>query len=197
MDRRLFLAGVAAAAALPAGAQTTPSTPPSAATPTPGAAPTTAAAAPAEVMGLGDAEKQHVTQTMTVGTLSLEMSKIAVAKAQHPKVKEFANFEVAEQETVGDVLKAIKAAASDMTPPPQLDAAGTATLQKLQQAKAGFDKEYVQGQIEGHQKLLKIQEDYLATGKNLDSTNVAKLARGMIKEHLALLSDLTKSPAEL
>jgi putative membrane protein len=194
MHRRLFLASLAAAAALPAAAaETSPA--PSAATPTPGALPTTAAPAPAEVMGLGDAEKQHVAQTMAIGTLSLEMSKIALMKAQHPKVKEFANLEVAEQETVGDVLKAINAAANNMSPPPQLTPDETAMLEKMRQEQTGFDRSYIQGQIEGHQKLLKIQEDYLAVGKHLDSTNVAKLARGMIKEHLTLLSDLTRGPA--
>ncbi|MBV8564240.1 MAG: DUF4142 domain-containing protein [Methylobacteriaceae bacterium] len=186
MDRRLFLAGLAVASALPARAQTTqPATPPS--------TPTTAAPAPAEVMGLGDVEKQHLMDTMKTGTLSLEMSKIAVQKASSAKVKEFAQLETAEQETVGDVLKAIKAAASDMAPAPELDATQTAILQKLQQAKGtAFDREYVQGQVQGHQELLKVQETYLAAGKHLDSTNVAKLARGMIKEHLTLLQDLEK-----
>ena len=186
MDRRLFLAGLAVASALPARAQTTqPATPPS--------TPTTAAPAPAEVMGLGDVEKQHLMDTMKTGTLSLEMSKIAVQKASSAKVKEFAQLETAEQETVGDVLKAIKAAASDMAPAPELDATQTAILQKLQQAKGtAFDREYVQGQVQGHQELLKVQETYLAAGKHLDSTNVAKLARGMIREHLTLLQDLEK-----
>jgi putative membrane protein len=53
-----------------------------------------------------------------------------------------------------------------------------------------FQKAYVNAQIEGHQKLLRIQEDYLASGKDVGHMNVAKLTRGQIKEHLQLLADL-------
>ena len=61
--------------------------------------------------------------------------------------------------------------------------------------KAGpdFDKAYIKAQVEGHRKLLEIQEAYLAKPDNADEANVAKLARGMIKEHLALLGDLEKA----
>ncbi|WP_187144435.1 hypothetical protein [Microvirga massiliensis] len=49
------------------------------------------------------------------------------------------------------------------------------------------------GQIEGHRELLQIQERYLASNpQNREHMNVAKLARGMIKEHIALLDDIQK-----
>jgi predicted outer membrane protein len=195
MDRRIFLAGLAAASALPARAETAPPAP---TTPTPGAKPSTAAPAPAEVMGLGDAEKQHLLQTMQAGTFSLQTSKLAVNRVQQAKLREFAELEVAEQETVGDVLSAIKAAANDTSAAPQFDDEQKAVLQKLQQAQgAAFDSAYLQAQVDGHHKLLQIQENYLANGKNLDGTNVAKLARGMIKEHLRLLGDLQSNPSEM
>jgi putative membrane protein len=68
-------------------------------------------------------------------------------------------------------------------------------MQSLQQAKAGadFDRMYIQGQIQGHQELLQIQERYLqANSRNREHVNVAKLARGHIKEHLAMLQDIQK-----
>jgi putative membrane protein len=46
---------------------------------------------------------------------------------------------------------------------------------------------YVSAQIDGHQELLKIQETYLKSGSMREEVSVAKLARGQIKEHLALL----------
>jgi putative membrane protein len=75
----------------------------------------------------------------------------------------------------------------------QLDEKGKQTLQKLQQAKSGpeFDKEYLQGQKEGHQELLKIQETYIRSGRQREAVNVSKLARGQIKEHLALLDNIS------
>ena len=67
-------------------------------------------------------------------------------------------------------------------------------MEKLQKAEAGagFDKEYIQGQIQGHQELLQIQETYLKSGKDRENLNVTKLMRGQIKEHLTLLQDIEK-----
>jgi putative membrane protein len=54
-----------------------------------------------------------------------------------------------------------------------------------------FDREYLAAQATGHLELLRIQETYLNSGRNnRDFINVAKLARGMIKEHLQLLADI-------
>jgi putative membrane protein len=72
---------------------------------------------------------------------------------------------------------------------------GKASVEKLRALHAGsqFDRDYIRYQVEGHRKLLDIQELYLKTPDNLDQTNVAKLARGMIKEHLTLLADMEKA----
>lgn len=153
---------------------------------------------------MGDAEARHAADTLAAGSASLAASRIALKKASDDDVKEFAGFEVAEQETIADVLKAMRdpsQAASGQVKPPaepevtgQLDPKGRAMLDKLEQAKSGkaFDLEYIRGQIEGHQALLKIQEAYLATGKDRENLAVAKLARGQIREHLVLLADIEK-----
>jgi len=94
------------------------------------------------------------------------------------------------------------AAPSGETPSPSdadlmqnLDDAGKASVEKLRALKAGpeFDRDYIRYEVEGHRKLLEIQEVYLKSPDNLDQTNVAKLAQGMIKEHLALLADIDKA----
>ncbi|WP_244477183.1 DUF4142 domain-containing protein [Methylobacterium sp. Leaf125] len=153
---------------------------------------------------MGEAEAKHAADTTTVGLLALQTSQIALKKAQNPKVKEFAQLEVAEQETIADVLKSmrdqstpasgqVKAPTAD-TVQSNLDAKGKAMVEKLQKADAGpaFDREYVQSQIEGHQQLLEIQEAYLKTGKDRENLNVTKLMRGQIKEHQMLLQDMHK-----
>jgi putative membrane protein len=69
-------------------------------------------------------------------------------------------------------------------------------IQKLQQAKAGdqFDKMYIDGQIQGHQELLQVQETYLkSNSRNREHMNMAKLARGHIKEHIAMLQDIKQA----
>ena len=140
---------------------------------------------------------------MAVGSLSLLLSRIALPKADNPLLKQFVEFEIAEQETVADVFKAIQTngASTGSIPAPtdaelmqNLDKASKAAVEKLRALGAGseFDHDYIQYEVEGHRKLLDIQEVYLKVHDNLDETNVAKLARGMIKEHLTLLTGVQK-----
>ena len=182
MKRRSILMATAAAAALPAllsyasaFAQTT-SPPP------------------------GEAEKKHAEQTKVVGSLSLATSRFALEKASDPTVKEFAKWEVGEQETVGDILKSMETdskAEGALKPPTEaeveaaFDADGKAAVDKLRSLSAAeFDKAYVTAQLEGHKKLLSIQEDYLKVGQNREHLSLAKLARGQVKEHIDHLNAL-------
>jgi putative membrane protein len=136
---------------------------------------------------MGDAEMKHAQQTLTVGSVALETSRIAQKKAQNAWVKKFANYEVAEQETVAEVLKSSGAS------PAKMDDKHAAMMKKLQDASAdAFDREYVMGQIDGHQELLRIQEQYISAGKDVAHVGMAKLARGMIREHLDLLQTIQK-----
>jgi putative membrane protein len=146
-------------------------------------------------------EQQYLQQTMAVGSLSLALSRIAEQKARVPKLKEFSGFEVAEQETVADILKALEnpGVVNGAVKPPSetevelhLNQNGRSMVQKMRSAEAGrdFDVEYTNAEVDGHQQLLRIQEQYLGTGRNIDYLNVAKLVRGMVKEHLQLLADI-------
>ncbi len=57
----------------------------------------------------GDAgpDEQYVRETSAIGSLSLAVSRLAQQKAQTDDLKEFAQLEVAEQETLADVLKSL------------------------------------------------------------------------------------------
>lgn len=100
-------------------------------------------------------------------------------------VKQFANFEVAEPETIGEILKPLAVGGPPIDPM-------QASLMKKLESGGNFDRDYVEAEIEGHNRLLKIQEAYISGGKDQAQINVAKLARGMIKEHLALLGAIEK-----
>jgi putative membrane protein len=181
--RRTLVAGLASVATTPVFAQNT-MTPPSSGT------------------ALGAAENQFIQQTTQIGSLSLALSRIAEPKVRAAKLREFARFEIAEQETVGDVLKSLHdprlpiqgtvPSPSDADVESHIQAQDRELVEKMRAAPAGsdFDRDYVKAQTDGHEKLLRIQEDYLTSGQNLGAVNVSKLARGMIKEHLQLLSDL-------
>lgn len=181
IPRRAVLATLAAAAATSSFAQSQPS-------PTPG--------------GASGPDEHYIQQTLATGSLSLAASRMAEQKAQSDDLKEFAQFEVAEQETLADVLRSVQnpgPANGTIKPPSEteleqhLDQRGRDELQKLRTAQAGteFDRGYLEAQMNGHQELLHIQENYLTSQpNNRDLINVAKLARGMIREHLQLLADI-------
>ncbi len=142
---------------------------------------------------MGEAEKKHAEMTKMVGSLSLATSRLALEMTSADMVKLFAKFEVAEQETVADILKSMEtdkaegalkvptdAEVEAMLDPPAKEA--LAMLKGLN--GAGFDKAYIAAQLDGHKKLRVIQEDYLKVGRNREHLSVAKLARGMINEHI-------------
>jgi predicted outer membrane protein len=120
-------------------------------------------------------------------------------------LREFAQLEAAEQETLADVLKSLtvqNASLNDRTirrpgdaeVEQNLDQRGRETLERLrtEPAGAGFDRAYMGALANGHLELLRIQETLLESGRTSrrDIINVAKLARGIVKEHLQLLSDI-------
>jgi putative membrane protein len=206
MQRRLLLSSLAVLATSPVWAQSSPAASDGSASP---ANPQTPAPAPAMKMAtplsMSEAAEKHLKDTMEVGSLSLVLSRIAEPKVKHAMLKQFAGFEIAEQETIADILKSMKmpgasptgtvTAPTDAELMGNLDSAGKTSVEKMRAMKAGadFDKAYIKAQVEGHRKLLEIQEAYLSKPDTADETHVAKLARGMIKEHLALLADLEKS----
>ena len=131
------------------------------------------------------------------------LSRIALPKANNALLKQFIEFEIAEQETVADILKTLQTngaptgsiqAPTDAELMQNLDDTGKASVERLRTSRVGseFDHAYIQYEVEGHRKLLDIQEVYLKVHDNLDQTNIAKLARGMIKEHLTLLTGVQK-----
>ena len=202
MDRRIVLAGLAAAITAPALAQTSGS--PS--TRQPGAAAgSTGGASGASRMGgqqMTQADMQHLQQTMQLGMVALETSRIAQQKAQNADLKRFATFEVQEQTTLSEVLhsmmepaatSATGAASGTSAPAMQMDAQSREMIQRLQNTQPGeaFDRQYLQGQMEGHSALLQVQTQYLQSNpQNREHVNVAKMARGVITEHIALLEEI-------
>jgi putative membrane protein len=199
MDRRFVLAGLAAAITTPALAQTGASPTPA----QPGAAGSAGGASGASRMGgpqMTQADMQHMQQTMQLGLVALETSRVAQQKAQNADLKRFATFEVQEQSTLSEVLHSLMeptatsaTGAATNAPAMQMDAQGREMIQRLQNTQSGeaFDRQYLQGQMEGHSALLQVQTQYLqGNPQNREHMNVAKLARAVIIEHVALLEDI-------
>lgn len=159
---------------------------------------------------MSQADMQHMQQTLQLGIVALESSRIAMNKVRSEDLKRFANFEVQEQTTLSEVLHSMMERAataatgstgSQSTPSNtsmsmQMDASIRDMMQKMQNQQSGaeFDKMYLQAQLGGHRDLLQVQEQYLQSNpQNREHTNVAKMAGGHIREHIALLEEMQKT----
>ena len=150
---------------------------------------------------MDQAEMQHMQQTMQLGMVAMETSRIAMNKARNEDLKRFANFEVQEQTTLAEVLRSMMdpsatAATGQSGGDMQMDAGARDMLQTLESKQAGaeFDKAYLDGQLQGHRNLLQVQEQYLQSNpQNREHMNVAKMARGHIREHIAMLETIQKT----
>jgi putative membrane protein len=147
--------------------------------------------------GGAGSDDEYIRQTLAAGSLSLAVSRMAQEKLATDDLREFAQLETAEQDTLVDVLKSLNHAAIDRTIKPSGEAevgqGGQEVLDRMRGTPAGpeFDHQYLEAQTNGHLELLRIQEAYLNSGRNnLNLLNVAKLARTTIREHLQLLADL-------
>jgi putative membrane protein len=139
--------------------------------------------------GGAGSDDEYIRQTLAAGSLSLAVSRMAQEKLATDDLREFAQLETAEQDTLADVLKSLNRAAIDRTIKPSGEAEvqqrEQEVLDRMRGTPAGpeFDHQYLE--------LLRIQEAYLNSGRNnLNLLNVAKLARTTIREHLQLLADL-------
>jgi putative membrane protein len=210
IPRRTVLAALATAAAAPACAQSLSgemAASSSALTLPDGIARSSPAQSLPENMATGEFSSDHeyIRQSLVSSSLSLAVSRIAAERLQVDDLKEFAQLEVAEQETLADVLKSLMVQNAGLTErtirrpgdaevEQNLDLRGREVLEKMRTESAGadFDRAYLGVLANGHLELLRIQETYLDSGRTnrSDIINVAKLARGMIKEHLQLLADI-------
>ena len=119
------------------------------------------------------------------GQLSMLTSQIALNKTKNPDIRDFAKFEVAEQQTVATIISEM-----GLTKPP-VSPADQAVLDKLNAAQAGmeFDRAYLQAQIDGHTMLNTVTDAYLANSKaatetEIPSRHLAMLANATIDSHL-------------
>ena len=133
-------------------------------------------------------EKEFRMGVIGPAELSLVTSQIAVSKATQKNAKEFAGFELEEAKAVTTVLKDLG------TPVPPMNAKAQATLNKIKAAAKGaaFDKAYIQAQLENHEFLRDLAQNYLknSAGKTgaaeSQGRHLATLSLAVFKEHVAI-----------
>ena len=141
-----------------------------------------------QMMQMGPAERRHHMDTMMVGAVALETSRLAQTRAADPMVRRFADFEVEEQTTISEILNEMM-----RMPPPPPPAADRRMMEQLASLRGrDFDRMYLQGQLAGHQRLLQIQDTYLSQGRQPHHRHIAMLARGRIREHISDVENLQR-----
>jgi putative membrane protein len=137
---------------------------------------------------MGEAEKEHAMQTLAIGSVALQTAEVAEKNATNAWVKKFAQYEVAEQKTIAEILKLMGAE------PAKLTEKQTEIIAKTKSASPGnaFDNDFLANQLDGHKELLKVQETYVEKGKDDAAVNLSKLARAQIKEHIDLIETIQK-----
>ena len=116
-----------------------------------------------------------VRQTRAISALSLLASREGIARLSIPRIKAFANSETVEQETIWAVLRSLAdGELEDNSAPPSnseleqyLVPLAQQMLQNLRKTDGtGFAREYFLLEVNVHQQLLRIQEDYIRVGTN-------------------------------
>jgi putative membrane protein len=138
-------------------------------------------------------EKEFRMKVIGPAELSLATSQIAVQKATNKNAKEFAGFELGEAIAVTGVLKDLG------TPVPAMDAKAKATLAKIKSTPAGpeFDNIYIQTQLENHEFLRDLAQNYISKGKLAGAAenqgrHLATLSLAVFKEHVAITTRILK-----
>lgn len=122
----------------------------------------------------------------------IEQGKLAMQKAEHPRVREFGERMVAEHKAMQE--EGEKAAAQLRMPkvPPAADAdiammakEHVQTMEALRQHSGGaFDRAYIKHEIEGHQQVLDRLEAAMREARSPAVKQLIEQSRPVIKEHL-------------
>jgi putative membrane protein len=140
-----------------------------------------------------------VRQTRAISALSLLASREGIARLTIPRIKAFANSETVEQETTWAVLRSLpdgspednSASPSNSELEQHLVPLAQQLLQNLRKTDGtGFAREYFLLEVNVHQELLRIQEDYLRVGTNKHYLSISRLLDVLVREHLIYLDDI-------
>ncbi len=142
------------------------------------------------MMPMGPGEQRYANDTLAIGGVSLRSSQAAQGRVRAPRLAEFAEFETVEQRTVVDIMREM-----GFTPPPPAPM-DQRMLDRLMSARGpDFERQYAMLQMDGHRRLLAIQERYIQEGRDPHTRHLAMLSRATIREHLRLLDDIQRMMA--
>ncbi|MGK9234191.1 DUF4142 domain-containing protein [Inquilinus limosus] len=116
----------------------------------------------------------------------VEAGKVATRRARSSEVRDFARMMVrAHTESTGKIRNAVAASNLSIRLPTELDPQHQEKLAALSSAsRADFDRLYMEGQVEGHEEALKLQQSYGDSGGDPNLKAVAMELTPIVQRHL-------------
>jgi putative membrane protein len=118
------------------------------------------------------------------GMAEVALGKLAAGKTSDARIKEFANMMVTDHGKANEELKSI-AQTKNIALPATLDAEHQAKSDSLSKLSGkDFDKAYVAGMVEGHQKTLALMQGEASNGQDKELKAFAAKTAPVVKMHL-------------
>lgn len=127
-----------------------------------------------------------MTKAVEGGMAEIEAGKLAVSKAQNAEVKQFAQQMIAEHTRANNELKTL-AGKKNVVLPTALDPMHQAMAAKLSGLSgAEFDKEYMRGQVEDHERSVALFQAQADSGTDAEAKAMAAKTLPNLKMHLEM-----------
>jgi len=148
--------------------------------------------APDSMAKLSRTDKMFVEKASTGGMVEVQEGQLAQNQAQSADVKAFGQHMVADHTEAGQKLKSI-ADAEGVPAPTDLDKVDQKQIDALQKKSgAGFDKQYVKGQLAAHQKTVALFQKEASSGSDPQLKQFASDTLPTLQHHLSDVEALAK-----
>jgi putative membrane protein len=138
-------------------------------------------------------DAKEMKQLAVANMAEIEAGKLALEKAQDPKVKEFAQHMVDDHTKMLDEVKQL-AQSKNVELPSAPDAKHQKLMKKLQGLSGEkFDREYMQAMVKDHRDSLKLAQRTAKGAKDEELKSAAQKAAPEIQDHLKMAQDISKS----
>lgn len=141
---------------------------------------------------LSEIDRQYMLTTAEAGVANIQMGQLALQRATNPQVKQFAQAEINEQQTIASQLKQI-APRVGVTLPTSPGPKYQAALRGLSQLSGQqFDQAYLsEGGVNAHLENAATFQREAAFGRNPDLVRLANSGLPTINQHFTTASSLT------
>ena len=141
--------------------------------------------------GESNRDAKHLKELAIANMAEIETGKLALEKAQDPKVKEFAQHMVDDHTKMLDEVKTL-AQSKNVELPSAPDAKHEKLMKKLESA-SDFDREYMRAMVKDHRDALKLAQRTARGAKDGELKAAAQKAAPEIQDHLKTAQEIAKT----